>query len=93
MILYKLIKYLRDGEIKLYRKLLFLLPVVYFFSPINLIPYLIFPVMGWLDNIIVTAGLIFYLKKVLDNYEPRSSSSQKDKDSIIDIQDDDYEVK
>ncbi len=92
MYFYKLIKYMSDKNIKIYRKLLFLLPVIYLLSPINIIPYMIFPVAGWIDNIIVAGALSLYLKKVLREYNPDDSSPEDD-DNVIDLHSDDYDLK
>lgn len=93
----KLLHYLFDDNIKLRKKLLFLLPVIYFFSPINLIPYLLFPVAGWIDNIIVSGIMIFYLRRVLDDYQPGNSGNNgngnvEGEDRVINVDSKDYDI-
>ena len=87
-----------DGNVSLSKKLLFIFPIVYFFSPITIIPYYFFPLAGWLDNVLVLGGMSFYLKKMIAEYDPVTSSQNQKKqknsknDDIIDINDNDYEI-
>lgn len=90
----KLLKYLQDKNIKTTRKLLFLLPIIYFISPINLIPYLLFPIAGWLDNFIVSILLVIYLNRVLENYQPDTGGPKTNykKDDVINMDRNDYDI-
>ena len=75
----KIVPFLKDNNVSIFKKLLFVFPVIYFLSPITIIPYYFFPLAGWLDNIFVAGGMVIYLKKMLDNYDPyKSISSSKD---------------
>lgn len=93
--LLKIIKFLRDNNVKFSKKLLFLIPIAYFLFPFDLIGDF-FPIAGQLDDIAVFVVMWPILKKLLADYDPGeyrdSSSSEQDKDTI-DIDQDDYEFK
>ncbi len=89
---YRLVQFLKDNQVKLSKKILFLLPIIYIVSPITIIPYLFFPVIGWVDNLIVFIFMCYFLKKILARYDPPKSNSQKNNKDTIDLDDDDYQV-
>ena len=97
--LIKLIKFFSDKNIGIGKKLLFIFPIIYFFSPITIIPYYFFPLAGWLDNVLVLLGMSIYLKKLLAEYDPVKSRNKQnktkkdDEEDVFDISDDDYELK
>ena len=88
-----------DSEVKLSKKLLFLIPIIYFISPIDIIPDYFFPVAGWLDDAGVVVLMFSILKQILSKYNPLDSSNGENKEEInkdedtVDIDDDDYEFK
>ncbi|MGM0446041.1 MAG: YkvA family protein [Bacillota bacterium] len=90
----KLLKYLKDKNVKWTHKVFFILPFLYAVSPITIIPYYFFPLAGLLDNIFVLLAGIYYIKKTIDDYDPNNSNkdSNKKKDNVIDINRDDYDV-
>ncbi|MFW6237868.1 MAG: YkvA family protein [Halanaerobiales bacterium] len=93
--LWKLISYLRDSDVKISRKLLFLLPVIYFLFPFDLIPDYI-PVLGQLDDITLFLFMIPVFKKLLDSYQVKRDNKdkvEKQKGETVDLESDDYEVK
>ena len=97
--LIKLIKFFTDKNVGIGKKLLFIFPIIYFFSPITIIPYYFFPLAGWVDNVLVLLGMSIYLKKILADYDPVKARNQnkkkkkEDQEDVFDINDDDYEVK
>mgnify|MGYP006285614803 CR=1 FL=1 len=94
--LYKMIKYLRDDEVGLSKKLLFLVPVIYFFIPIDILPDYFFP-LGWLDDTAVVVIIITIIKNLLSKYKLSNSADEdkrdRDDEDVIDIEKDDYDFK
>lgn len=93
---FKLTKYFMDKDIKWSKKVLFIVPFIYFISPITIIPYYFFPLAGLLDNVFVLLIGLYYIKKTIDDYDPYNSSKNKKdkkKDNVIDISDNDYDFK
>ncbi len=85
-----LIRYLNDPKISWWSKLLFAVPLIYFVSPIDVFPDIIFP-FGYLEDIGV---LIFgwqMIKKELEKYRLGSKVNLK-KDNVINLNKDDYDV-
>lgn len=63
-ILHKLWRYLRDGRVPLWRKLVGVAAVAYLIWPFDLIPDFI-PILGWLDDAgILLAAAIFLVRDV-----------------------------
>ena len=63
-ILHKLWRYLRDGRVPLWRKLVGVAAVAYLVWPFDLIPDFI-PVIGWLDDVgVLTAAALFLVRDV-----------------------------
>lgn|GEM_PF-1606086 len=94
---YKLIKYLKDKNIKVTNKIWMVVPFIYFISPITIIPYYFFPLAGFLDNIFVLLLGLYFIKKTLDDYDPYNSDKGNKKgdkkNKVIDIRDNDYDFK
>lgn len=94
---FKLMKYLKDKNIKWTNKALFIVPILYFLSPITIIPYYFFPLAGLLDNIFVLLIGLYYIKRTIDDYDPYNAKKDKkkkeDEDNVIDIRDNDYDFK
>lgn len=61
--------YVRDARVPLWRKLAGLLAIVYFLSPIDLIPDFI-PVLGWLDDIGVLSAAAMFLVREVQRWSP-----------------------
>ncbi|MEJ6952149.1 hypothetical protein [Natronospora cellulosivora (SeqCode)] len=94
--LLKFLQFIMDRNVKTNKKLLFLLPILYLFSPITLIPYKLFPFAGFLENIIMFFIIIYFLKRMLASYDPYTSHSKKKKKNdktIVDLKNNDYEIK
>ena len=91
----KLVKYFSDGEVASWKKFLMLLPVIYFVTPFDLFPDVIFPI-GYLED----AGLLVFawqmVKNELDKYvhqdKVNSKKKKKSKDNVINLNRDDYDV-
>jgi len=63
-VLHKLWRYLRDGRVPLYRKLVGAAAVAYLVWPFDLIPDFL-PLIGWLDDIgVLTAAAWFVVRDV-----------------------------
>ncbi|MGM0499894.1 MAG: YkvA family protein [Bacillota bacterium] len=87
----KAISFLKDSDVKLSRKALFLVPFAYLILPFDLVGDF-FPVLGQIDDIAVFVLMWPILKNLLGKYEqgdPDLEKSKKDPDAI-DI--DDYTV-
>ena len=63
-ILHKLWRYLRDGRVPLWRKLVGVAAVAYLVWPFDLIPDFI-PILGWLDDAgVLMAAAVFLVRDV-----------------------------
>jgi uncharacterized membrane protein YkvA (DUF1232 family) len=67
-LLHKLWRYLRDGRVPLWRKLVGVAAVAYFIWPFDLIPDFI-PVIGWLDDAGVLAAAAFFIVRDVRRHE------------------------
>ncbi len=76
-----------DKNVPIRKKLIVVFGLVYLFSPIDLIPILIFPI-ALLDDIILWTCILLYLKDTLDSYwmgDKEEDFSQKfKKNKIVD---------
>ena len=87
----KIIRLIKDSEVKISKKALFLVPVAYLIFPFDLVGDF-FPVLGQIDDIAVFVVMWPILKNLLGKYEqgdPDLEKSKKDPDAI-DV--DDYTV-
>jgi uncharacterized membrane protein YkvA (DUF1232 family) len=88
---FKLFKFFKDENVKWTKKALFIVPFIYFISPITLIPYYFFALAGLLDNIFVLLIGLYYIKKTIDEYDPYNSNKddekKKHKDNDYDLND------
>jgi len=92
---FKLFKFFKDENVKWTKKALFIVPFIYFISPITLIPYYFFALAGLLDNIFVLLIGLYYIKKTIDEYDPYNSNKdgkKKHKDNVIDMKNNDYDL-
>ena len=58
---------MRDKSVSIFKKLLIIGGLIYLFSPISLIPIVLFPV-AWVDGFILWVFILWYLKDELDKY-------------------------
>jgi len=87
----KIIRLMKDSDVKISKKSLFLIPVAYLIFPFDLVGDF-FPILGQIDDIAVFVVMWPILKNILGKYDqgdPDLEKSKKDQDAI-DI--DDYTV-
>jgi len=87
------IKYLFDGEVPFRKKLWVLFGLIYFISPIDLIPA---PVLGLsiIDDLVLITFIINKMSSDLDKYKINLERRKKEKDIKKDIIEDvDYDIK
>ncbi len=94
--LIKLIRFLKDSDVKITKKMIFLVPVLYLLFPFDLIGDF-FPLAGQLDDIAVFVIMWPILKNMLAKYIDHDDNQQphkikKDKNTI-NIDRNDYDVK
>lgn len=90
----RLVKYFTDGEVSTWKKALMLIPVIYFITPFDLFPDVIFPI-GYLED----AGLLVFawqmVKNELDKYVNDNKSEKnkkKNNDNVVNLNRDDYDI-
>ena len=87
----KIVRLMKDSDVKISRKALFLVPLAYLIFPFDLVGDF-FPILGQIDDIAVFVVMWPILKNILSKYDqgdPDLEKSKKDPDAI-DI--DDYTV-
>ncbi|MFW5985772.1 MAG: YkvA family protein [Halanaerobiales bacterium] len=91
--LFRVFKFLKSREVPITKKLLFLVPVIYFLFPFDLIGDF-FPLVGQLDDVAVFILMWPILKSLISNYsgDDTHSVGGEHKDAI-DINEKDYEIK
>ena len=89
----KLIRFLKDKDVSTGKKLLFLVPILYFILPFDLVGDF-FPVLGQLDDIAVAVVMWPILKKFITSYYESPSSQRYDNSDgkTVDMDKDDYKV-
>ncbi len=89
----KLIKFMKDKDVSLGKKLLFLVPIAYLIMPFDLVGDF-FPVLGQLDDIAVIVVMWPILKNFISNYYDSPSKSKFDKNDgkTVNMKKDDYDV-
>lgn len=87
-------RYLKDANISGWSKFLFFLPLIYFISPIDLFPDVIFP-FGFIEDV----GVLFFgwqlIQKELAKYSRKVNPQKKaeqDKGKVVEMKRDDYTV-
>ncbi len=66
-------RYLRDGRVPLWKKLIGLVAVGYFLWPADALPDVV-PLLGWLDDIGVLSAAAFYMVREVRQYHPEPTS-------------------
>jgi len=87
----KIVRLMKDSDVKISKKALFLVPMAYLILPFDLVGDF-FPILGQIDDIAVFVVMWPILKNILSKYDrgdPDLEKSKKDPDAI-DI--DDYTV-
>ncbi|MGL4483675.1 MAG: YkvA family protein [Anaerovoracaceae bacterium] len=85
---------MQDKKVKLWKKTLIVLGLVYLVLPVDIIPPVLFPI-GWIDDAALWAWILYTLKDTLDTYWLKGekedySKKYKNKNIIDDVE---YEVK
>ena len=78
---------LKDKSFKWTKKALVIFGIIYLFLPIDLVPPEI-PILGFVDDIILWAMILYYLKDELDTYwlgEKSTDYSNQYKDTVNDV--------
>ena len=82
-------RYFKDADISGWSKFLFFLPLIYFISPIDIFPDVIFP-FGFIEDV----GVLFFgwqlIKKELAKYSQKINPQKKAK--IVNLEKDSYTV-
>ncbi|RCW79020.1 uncharacterized protein DUF1232 [Halanaerobium sp. DL-01] len=92
--LYRIFKFMKDSDIKLSKKMLFLVPVIYLIIPFDFIGDF-FPLAGQLDDIAVFVLMWPILKNLLSKYDKGErdlNKSRKKHPDTVDISREDYTV-
>jgi uncharacterized membrane protein YkvA (DUF1232 family) len=87
----KIVQFMKDSDVKISKKALFLVPIAYLIFPFDLVGDF-FPVLGQIDDIAVFVIMWPVLRNLLNKYnngDPDIEKNKKDPDAI-DI--DDYTV-
>ena len=88
-----IIRLMTDKRVSWKRKMMFLAPVIYLLSPVDIIGDF-FPIAGQLDDIVVFVVMWPILKNMLTNYKQgnynNNNFSKKDDEKTIDMNRDDY---
>ena len=69
-------RYLRDSSVALWRKGFLLLLLAYILSPVDAIPEILLPLIGWLDDVGVLGILIGWLYKEIGDYSDQVKEEQ-----------------
>ncbi|PTV93149.1 uncharacterized protein DUF1232 [Halanaerobium saccharolyticum] len=86
-----IIRLMKDSDVKLSKKALFLVPVAYLIFPFDLVGDF-FPVLGQLDDIAVFVLMWPILKNLLAKYQSGDPDIEKEKKDPDAIDIDDYTV-
>lgn len=90
--LIRIFKFLKDKDVAISKKLLFLVPVIYLFVPFDLVGDF-FPLAGQIDDVAVFVLMWPVLKSLISNYSDKGNGgNKKNYKDAIDIDDNDYEI-
>ncbi|MFW6000728.1 MAG: YkvA family protein [Bacillota bacterium] len=92
--LINIIRFLKDSDVKISKKALFLVPIAYLIFPFDLISDF-FPVIGQLDDIAVFILMWPFLKTILNKYNegnPEINKEKKADPDAVDLNKNDYTV-
>lgn len=87
----KIISFMKNSEVKLSKKALFLVPFAYLILPFDLVGDF-FPILGQIDDIAVFIVMWPVLRKLLLKYEKNDPDLEKQKKDPEAIDVDDYTV-
>ena len=83
-------QYIKDPEISLLNKGLAVLPLFYIISPFD---GDFFPVVGWLDDILVAVVIWSYILNKINAYKSKEDKKQEESEADYEFKDDEYDVK
>lgn len=86
-----IIRFMKDSDVKISKKALFLVPVAYLILPFDLVGDF-FPLLGQLDDLAVFVLMWPVLRKLLGQYRNNDPNLEKDKKDPEAIDVDDYTV-
>lgn len=86
-----IIRLMKDSDVKISKKALFLVPVAYLIFPFDLVGDF-FPVLGQIDDIAVFVLMWPVLKNILSKYQSGDPDLEKEKKDPEAIDIDDYTV-
>ena len=86
-----IIRFMKDSDVKISKKALFLVPVAYLIFPFDLVGDF-FPVLGQIDDIAVFVVMWPILKNLLGKYDKGDPDIEKNKKDPEAIDIDDYTV-
>lgn len=92
--LINIVRFLRDSDVKISKKMLFLVPIAYLIFPFDLIVDF-FPVVGQLDDLAVFILMWPFLKSILNKYNegnPEINKEKKADPDAVDLNKNDYTV-
>ncbi|TDX53324.1 DUF1232 domain-containing protein [Orenia marismortui] len=79
-------KYIRDPKVSLMRKILLIFPLVYILSPVDLIPEILLPLLGWLDDTVIALTIWNYMFNLIRKEEEGNNSEYT-------LEEDEYKIK
>lgn len=86
-----IIRFMKDSDVKISKKALFLVPIGYLFFPYDLVGDF-FPLLGQLDDLAVFILMWPFLRNLLGKYEEQDPDLNKEKKDPDAIDIDDYTV-
>lgn len=86
-----IIRFMKDSDVKISKKALFLVPIAYLIFPFDLVGDF-FPVLGQIDDIAVFVLMWPFLKNTLKKYKSGDPEVEKEKKDSEAIDIDDYTV-
>lgn len=92
--LINIMRFLKDSDVQISKKMLFLVPIAYLIFPFDLVNDF-FPVMGQLDDLAVFILMWPFLKSILNKYNEGNPEINKDKKAdpdAVDLNKNDYTV-
>jgi len=89
----RIIKLLKDKNVALYKKMLFVIPIIYLIIPYDFIGDF-FPVLGQIDDVAVFILMWPLLKRLLDRHSMKNQKQKEDidKSDSINLNKDDYDI-
>jgi len=78
-------KYISDPKVPILKKALLLFPLIYIISPLDLVPEILLPFIGWLDDTAIALVVWNYMFNLINKYEQNN-------DNEYTLDDDEYKV-